>query len=144
MTIRQAELKDKSEIIEVVNELYLSIPHFIWNEEGFVTTQIQNKEYFVIEEGGKLAGIMSLRQRRNKINIETLVVRKEFQGKGFGGAFIEFAKQFTQSSPFNILHAYSFCEYRAADFYIKKGFKVLPHIGQYKNHKYECFELKLG
>lgn len=141
--LRQAELKDIKEILEIVSELYLNIPHFVWNEEEFVVRQVQNKEYFVIEDDGGLVGIMSLRQRSNKVSIETLVVRKKFQSKGFGSKFIEFAKQFTKDRGFNILHAYSFSEYHATDFYLKKGFKVLDYFGYYQNYKYDCFELML-
>lgn len=144
MILRRAELKDKNEIREIVNELYINVPQFVWNEDDFVTKQIQNNEYIVIQEAGRLAAVMSLRRRDDKINIETLVVRKEFQRKGFGSELIEFAKQFTKSSGFNKLHAYSFCEYRASDFYVKKGFNILPYAGYYKNRKYECFELLLG
>lgn len=143
MILRQAELKDKKEVLNIINELSLDIPNFVWDKEEFVTKQIQNKEYFVIEDEGRLAGVMSLRQRTNKINIETLVVRKEFQCKGLGSKFIEFAKQLTKERGFNILHAYSFSEYNAADFYLKKGFKVLDYAGYYKNHKYDCFVLTL-
>ena len=143
MVLRQAELKDTKEILEIVSELYLNIPRFVWNEEGFVEKQIEKKEYFVIEDQGRLVGIMSLRQRTNKVNIETLAVRKNFQSKGLGSKFIEFAKQFTKEKGFNTLHAYSFSEYYSADFYLKKGFKVLPYFGYYKNHKYDCFELKI-
>lgn len=143
MILRQAEIKDKKEILESINELYLNIPHFVWNEDGFVAKQIQNQEYFVIENEGKIAGVMSLRQRTNKISIETLVVKKEFQYKGLGSKFIEFAKQFTKERGFNTLHAYSFSEYKAADFYLKKGFKFINYAGYYKNHQYDCFELTI-
>ena len=143
MTLRQAELKDAKEVLNIVNELSLDIPNFVWDKEEFVQKQIKNKEYFVIEDEGKLAGVMSLRCRTNKINIETLAVKKEFQSKGLGTKFIEFAKQFTKEKGFNILHAYSFREYYAADFYLKKGFKVMNNTGYYKNHKYDCFELTL-
>jgi N-acetylglutamate synthase-like GNAT family acetyltransferase len=141
--LRQAELKDKKEVLNIVNELSLNIPHFVWNKEEFVDRQIQNKEYFVIEDNERLVGVMSLRQRSNRINIETLVIKKEFQSRGLGSKFIEFAKQFTKERGFSILHAYSFSEYHATDFYLKKGFKVLDYFGYYKNHAYDCFELIL-
>jgi len=143
MILRQAELNDKKEVLDIVNGLSLNIPDFVWHQDEFVERQIQNKEYFVIEDGGKLMGALSLRQRANKITIETLVVKKEFQGRGFGTKFIEFAKAFTQERGLATLHAYSFCQYQSADFYIKKGFKVLPYFGYYKHHKYDCFELAI-
>src|SRR3989344_5228708 len=141
MIVRQAELKDAKEILEIVNSLYLDIPKFVWNDFDFVQNQINSKEYFVIENNGMLIGAMSLRQRTNKINIETLVVKKEFQRQGIGGALIEFAKQFTKEKGVTLLHAYSFPEYRIADFYKKKGFKMLDYTGYYKGRPYDCFEL---
>ncbi|OGZ72247.1 MAG: hypothetical protein A2908_03850 [Candidatus Staskawiczbacteria bacterium RIFCSPLOWO2_01_FULL_38_12b] len=143
MILRQAELKDKKEIMDVANLLYLPIPYFIWNNESFVEEQIKNKEYFLGEDYGTVIGIMSLRQRANKINIETLAVKKEFQSKGFGTQFIEFAMQFTKEKGFDTLHAYSFNEYNMAGFYLKKGFIMLDHTGSYHNNAYYCFEKKL-
>ena len=144
MVLRQAELKDKNEVLETVKGLSLNIPDFVWSEDDFVTRQIQNKEYFVIENEGKLVGAMSLRHRTNKISIETLVIKKPFQSQGFGTKFIEFAKQFTKEKKLNILHAYSFSDYHTTDFYTKRGFKVLDCAGYYNNHKYDCFELRIS
>jgi GNAT superfamily N-acetyltransferase len=71
------------------------------------------------------------------------VVKKEFQGKGIGTQFIEFAKQFAKEREFNILHAYSFQEYNMADFYLKRGFRMLKDPGNYYDHTYYCFEMKV-
>lgn len=144
MLIRQAELKDRQEILNIVHGLYLDIPRFVWNTEDFVTKQIENKEYFVVEHEGVLAGVVSLRRRSSKVSIETLAVRKDLQFKGFGTKLIEFAKQFTKEQGFTILHAYSFKEYGIGDFYIKKGFKVMGDVGYYQNHTYDCFEMELS
>jgi N-acetylglutamate synthase-like GNAT family acetyltransferase len=143
MTIRQAKLQDKQEVMETANLLYLPIQNFIWNKEEFVQKQIENGEYFLAQENGMTIGIISLRQRSNKISIETLVVKKEFQGKGIGTQFIEFAKQFAKEREFNILHAYSFQEYNMADFYLKRGFRMLKDPGNYYDHTYYCFEMKV-
>jgi len=143
MILRQAELKDIHGVLDIVSGLYLNIPQFVWIEEDFVKKQIENKEYFVMENEGKLIGVMSLRQRFNKMSIETLVVKKEFQTQGCGTKFIEFAKEFSKNKGFAILHAYSFSQYNIANFYLKKGFRMLNYPGFYKNHKYDCFELTL-
>ena len=144
MILKKAELKHKKEIIDIANLLYLNIPNFVWNSEDFVTRQIEKGEYFIIKEDGVVAGIMSLRQRKNGMHIETLAVRKEFQSRGFGTKFIEFAKKITSEKGFDTLYAYSFSEYNIADFYVKKGFKALDYSGYYKNHKYDCFGLDLS
>lgn len=144
MVLRQAELKDKKEIIDVVNLLYLpSIPNFIWNREDFIDQQIKDKQYFLGEHNGIVVGAMSLRQRINKINIETLVVKKEFQSKGFGTKFLNFAAQFAREKGFDTLHAYSFNEYNMVNFYLKKGFTMLDASGSYYDHPYYCFEKKV-
>ena len=143
MLLRKAELKDKKEIIDIANLLYLDIHNFVWNNDNFITKQIDKGEYFLMEENGVVAGIMSLRQRKNGIHIETLAVKKKFQSKGLGTKFIEFAKEFSREKGFNILHAYSFSDYNIADFYLKKGFKMMDYNGYYNNHKYNCFELKI-
>lgn len=144
MSIRPAEIKDKKAILDIIGLLHLDIPNFIWSSEEFIAKQIERGEYFLVEEQSTVAGIISLRRRRNKMNIETLAVRKDFQGKGVGSKLIEFAKQFTKDNGFKILHAYSFIEYEAVDFYLKRGFKKLNTHGYYYNgHKYDCFEIRL-
>lgn len=144
MKLRQAELKDKKEIKEIADLLRLNIPGFVWNDEDFIAKQIKKGEYFVMDNGDKIAGIMSLRERTNGLHIETLVVRKEFQSRGLGTKFIVFAKKFAKDRNIGILHAYSFAEYNIADFYLKKGFKLMDYVGYYKHHQYRCFEMNLN
>src|SRR5688572_7845890 len=96
MNLRKAELKDKHTIQEITNLLYLNMPDFVWNTVDFIEKQIQRGEYFVMSDNGTIAGVMSLRERKNGLHIETLVIRKEYQAKGFGSQFIEFAKNFAQ------------------------------------------------
>ncbi len=143
MLLRQAISKDKEPIKEIANFLYLNIPDFVWNSEEFITKQIKRGEYFVIENGGEIAGIMSLRQRKNGMHIETLAVKKEFQSKGFGTQFIDFAKIIAKERRNKTLFAYSFVEYNIADFYLKKGFKMMDYVGYYNRHKYRCFKMEV-
>ena len=143
MILRKAELKDKKEIIDIANLLYLDIPGFVWNSEEFVKKQIEKGEYFLIENDGQTMGIMSLRQRKNGMHIETLVIKKEFQSKGYGTQFIEFSKKFAREKKNDTLYAYSFTEYNIADFYLKKGFKLMDYVGSYKGRQYNCFEIKI-
>ncbi len=144
MLLRKAELKDKKEILDITNLLYLNIPDFVWNRNNFIQKQIEKGEYFIIEESGEVAGIMSLRQRMNGMHIETLAVKEKFQSNGFGTKFIEFAKKASQEREFDTLFAYSFSEYNIADFYLKRGFKLMKYVGYYKHHKYNCFGMKLN
>ncbi|MBX4200594.1 GNAT family N-acetyltransferase [Candidatus Parcubacteria bacterium] len=143
MTLRKAELKDKQEVLDTVNLLSLPIPGFVWNKEEFVEEQIRKGEYFLQEENGVVIGVMSLRKRTHKVNIETLVVKTEFQSKGYGTKFIDFACQYAKEHGFTILHAYSFNEYNMVDFYLKRGFTMLDQSGSYHNHPYYCFEKKV-
>lgn len=141
--IRQAVQKDIKAIIEIIGLLKLDIPGFVWDDEDFILQQINNGEYFVLEEDGQVIAIMSLRKRKNKVSIETLAVKKDFQHKGLGSQLIDFAKKFTKDNGFSILHAYSFTEYNAIHFYLNRNFKMLDNPGHYKRHKYDCFEIKL-
>ena len=127
MTLRKAELKDVPEIIEITKLLYLKIPNFVWDDKDFIEKHLKRDEYFLAEENEKIMGVMSLRQRQN----------------GLGTQFIEFAKKFTKEKGFDTLHVYSFVEYDRANFYLRKGFKMLDYSGYYQNHKYYCFETKV-
>ncbi|OGZ63344.1 MAG: hypothetical protein A3C58_02545 [Candidatus Staskawiczbacteria bacterium RIFCSPHIGHO2_02_FULL_34_10] len=142
--LRKAELSDIQNLSTITRLLHINIPHFLWDEEKFIKKQIKQGEYFLIENNGVVVGAMSLRARNSKIHIETLVVKEEFQSKGFGTEFIEFAKKFSLENGYDKLHAYSFLEYNMEKFYLKKGFIKLGHLGYYKNCPYQCFEMKIN
>ncbi|KPJ71280.1 hypothetical protein AMJ50_02630 [Parcubacteria bacterium DG_74_3] len=143
MNLRKAEPKDKKNILEITNLLYLNIPDFVWNTERVVERQIQNGEYFLTEIGGKTVGAISFRQRKDKMYIETLVVTNDHQSEGVGTQLIEFAKKFTKEKRFNVLRACSFYEYKTVDFYLRQGFSLLEKPGIYNNHKYYRFEMRI-
>ena len=143
MIVRQAVLKDKKDIVELTNLLHLEIPGFIWNDTAFIDQQIKKGEYFLVEYKGMVVGMMSLRVKTRKMNIETLAVKKEFQSQGFGTQLLSFAKKAAKEKGFNILHAYSFPEYNMSHFYEKNGFTMLTNMGNYQGHPYHCFEIKL-
>jgi len=142
--LRKAEMSDFRSLSQITKLLHIDVPNFVWSDEKYIKRQIKNGEYFIIEQNGVLVGAMSLRVRNRKMHIETLVVNKEFQSKGFGTQFINFAKKFSLEKGYDKLHAYSFFEYNMEKFYLKKGFTELSHLGYYENHPYYCFELKLG
>ena len=143
MNLRKAELKDKKDVLEISNLLYLDIPDFVWNTEEFVDRQIRNGEYFLAEIEGKIVGIISFRQRKNKMYIETLAITNDHQSEGVGRQLVEFAKKFTKEKGFGILRACSFYEYKTVDFYLKQGFSLLEKPGIYNNHKYYRFEMRI-
>jgi N-acetylglutamate synthase-like GNAT family acetyltransferase len=143
MKLRKAELKDKKNILEIADLLCLDIPDFVWNQDKFVEKQIKNGEYFLSERKGRIVGIISLRQRENKIHIETIAVRNGSQSEGIGTELIQFAKDFTKKKGLNILRAYSFYDYKRVDFYLNRGFVLLNKPGVYNNHKYYRFEMRL-
>ncbi len=144
LAVRKAEEKDLDNIVAITNLLYIDIPGFVWNKPEYIMRQITNGEYFVIDKEGAMVGVMSMRQRNRKMHIETLVVNHEFQSKGFGTLFIEFAKKVSRQKGFKTLHAYSFIDYNMVNFYLKKGFTKLSHFGYYNNYEYYCFEMKLS
>ncbi|KPJ57358.1 hypothetical protein AMJ49_02070 [Parcubacteria bacterium DG_74_2] len=143
MNLRKAEPKDKKNILEVTNLLYLDIPNFIWNTDEFVDRQIKNGEYFLAETEGKTVGIISFRQRKNKMYIKTLVVINDRQSEGVGTQLVEFAKKFTKEKGLNVLRACSFYEYKTVDFYLNQGFSLLEKPGIYEHHKYYRFEMRI-
>jgi len=143
MTLRKAELEDKKDILDVANLLYLDIPDFVWNKDNFVESQIKRGEYFLIENEEKIIGIIGLRQRGNKMHVETIAVRNGSQLEGVGTKLIEFAREFTKKKGLNILRAYSFYEYKSVDFYLNRGFHLLNKPGIYNGHKYYRFEMKI-
>ena len=143
MLVRQATLADKNEILKITDLLHLDIPNFVWNNEDFVKAQIEKGEYFLASDNNATAGIMSLRQGKNRMYIETLAVKKEYQSNGIGSQFIEFAKNYARERGFDSLHTYSFCAYNMADFYLKKGFSKISRLGYYSHHPYYCFEIKV-
>lgn len=143
MNIRVANLGDKKAILDIISLLYINMPGFVWNQDDFVTNQIQNKEYFVLEEDNKVVAIMSLRKRKNKVSIETLAVRKESQNRGLGSKLIEFAKKYAKEHGCKTLHAYSFAEYKAVNFYLKQSFEYFDRTGEYNGHAYDSFQISL-
>ncbi|MBD3208529.1 MAG: GNAT family N-acetyltransferase [Candidatus Nealsonbacteria bacterium] len=143
MKLRKAELKDKEDVLEITKLLHLDIPDFVWDTGEFVEKQIKRGEYFLVEKEGKVVGIISLRQRQNKMHIETIAVKNGSQAEGIGTKLIDFAKEHTKQKGLNVLRAYSFYEYKSVDFYLKRGFNLLSKPGRYKNHKYYRFEMEI-
>jgi len=143
MTIRKAESKDKENILEITNLLHFNVPNFIWNTDEFIDRQIKNGEYFLTETEEKTIGVISFRQRKNKMYIETLVTANDHQLDGVGTQLIRFAKKFTKEKGLNILCACSFYEYKTVDFYLKQGFSLLEKPGIYSGHKYYRFEISV-
>jgi len=140
MEFRKAEERDLMAIKEVANLLYLDMPNFIWNTEGFINKQIAGGNYFVAEDKGKIVAGISFRNRKDRMYIESLVVAPDFQSNGVGKKLIEFAKNFAKGKGFKILRVCSFYEYKAVDFYVKQGFKKLKIPGIYNGHMYHRFE----
>lgn len=142
MIIRRAELKDKKDILEITNLLYLNVPDFVWNTDEFVERQIKGQGYYVVEKQGRIAGIVSFRERNNRMHIETLAVANDYQSEGVGAKLIDFAKEFTREKGLATLRVYSFYEYKTVDFYLRQGFSLLLGLGKYNGHKYYRFEMR--
>ena len=147
MEIIKAKLKDKLGIKEIANLLKIdtmSATDFVWNKDDFIEKQINNEEYFIVKDNDRIVGIMSFRQRQDIMYIETMAIIKEFQSKGMGTQFINFAKKYTLENNLNTLRAYTFYKYNTKEFYLKKGFTLLNKIGKYGKEKYYRFEMKIN
>lgn len=143
INLRKAESNDKKDILEIINLLYLNMPEFVWGNDEFVEKQIKNGEYFLAEINDKVVGIISFRQREDRMYIETLAVIEEYRSQGIGTKLVQFAKNFTQENRLKVLRVCSFCEYNAQNFYLNRGFSLFPNLGEYRNHKYHRFEIRL-
>ena len=150
--IRKAGLEDVRMIKEIADLLYLNIPGFDWNKEGFIKGQIEKGEYYVavsseaLAKEGRILGITSLRERNEMLYIETLAVAKDVQSKGVGSKLVDFARQFARENNFKILRTASFYEFdpRVKDFWIKQGFRLLDEPGEYGGYKFYRLEFKLN
>lgn len=143
MVIRKANLEDVKTIIEIARVLYIDIPDFVWTTEDFIKKQIEKGEYYMVKEAGKIAGIVSLRERNRMLYIETLAKAKDAQSSGIGKKLVEFAKQFARENNFKILRTTSFYEYGVKDFWVKQDFRLLDEPGEYGGHKFYRFEFDL-
>lgn len=143
MEIRKANLEDAAAIKIIADLLYLDIPGFDWNKEDFIKGQIERGEYYVGEDNGKIAGIISLRERNGMMYIETLAVAKDVQSAGIGSKLVKFAKEFARKNNFKIMRTTSFYEYGVKDFYIKHGFRLLDEPGEYGGHKFHRLDFEL-
>ena len=143
INLRKAEIGDKKSILEIINLLQLDIPGFVWREDGFIEKQIKNGEYFLAENDSKPVGIVSLKQRGDKMYIETLAVDEKYRSRGVGAKIIKFARDYAKEKGLSSLCACSFCEYKAEGFYLNQGFSLLDEFGEYNSHKYHRFETKL-
>lgn len=140
---RKADLQDKQVIIELANQLYLDIPEFVFNQDDYVTRQIEAGEYFVVVEEGRVIAIISFRDRRGRMYIETLAIHPDRHANGLGTELIEFAKEYAKSQGFDTIRACAFFDYNNEDFYLKKGFIKLDQPGEYGGKQFHRFEMKV-
>lgn len=143
VNLRKAEEKDKKDIVNIIKMIRLEIPEFVWDKPEFVEKQIRNGEYFVAETDGKIVGVISLRQRKKTIHIETLAVIPEYRLKKIGTQLVNLAKSFTKEKGLKDLCACSFFEYKIGDFYINQGFTLLDKPGAYNGYQYYKFVTKI-
>jgi ribosomal protein S18 acetylase RimI-like enzyme len=147
MNLRKAELKDRESILKIIKLLHLNVHlnnlDFVWEDEVFVEKQIIEGNYFVVEINNEVAGIISFRQRGEKMYIETLSVVEKYRRQGVGTKLIDFAKEYTKEKKLNLLCACSFYEYQAVDFYLKQGFSLMDESGEHKGHKFHRFQKEI-
>lgn len=139
MQLKKAENKDKNDILDIISDMHIDMPGFVWNQADFVQKQIDNGEYFVAEVDGKTVGILSLRQRGPKMYIETLAVLPEYRRQKIGTKLVEFAKNTAKEKGLARVCACSFLEYKIGDFYLNQGFSLAEKPGNYNGHKYHIF-----
>lgn len=143
VTILQAGVKDLQTIMGIIGMLSLDIPGFVWNTPEFLQKQVESGAYFLAQHEGKTAGIISLRQRNEKLYIETLAVAPEYRRQKIGSQLVAFAKEKAKEKGLNQICACSFFEYKIGDFYTNQGFRLLSRPGAYNDHNYHIFLLSI-
>lgn len=143
MEVRRANPEDLAAVKRIADILYIEMPDFVWNDEGFIKKQIERGEYWVAEVDGKVVGIVSLLDRNGVLYIETLAVTKDIQAKGIGSSLVDFAKEFARKKGFVALRTTSFYEYGVKDFWLKQGFKLLKRSSGYEGRQFHHLEFRL-
>ena len=71
------------------------------------TTRIADRQAWVLEDDGRIVGILVLEQGPQGLLLDNIAVLPDRQGRGFGRALIEFAEAETRRRGFGEIHLYT-------------------------------------
>ena len=131
---------DLTTIIELNEQFHLDIPNFKWDKARWISEEIKKGTFFVLKDEDLVIGAICLKPAKDELRIETIAIRKDFQGLSHGKTLIQFARDEAKRQTKFRLTVESFCSYNLGEFYKKCGFKVDdPPIGYFKNQPYSRF-----
>jgi ribosomal protein S18 acetylase RimI-like enzyme len=122
-----AKPRHLKQIRELNKLLYLpeleEIKPFIWSEIAWIENSLE--KFFVAEMEGAVVGAFSLDAGHDSEAMElvSIAVSTEHQGKGIGKKLISFAKNFAIMCGANKLTLATFDSYKKVEFYKSQGFR---------------------
>lgn len=137
--IVRAKQEHLKQIHELNKLLYLpelqEIKPFIWSEVAWAESFIE--KFFVAEVDGVIVGALSLDKGHDSETIElvSIVVSEEYQGKGIGKQLIAYAKNTARMLGAKKLELRTFTAYKKMEFYKSQGF-INKAVIYYQTEKY--------
>ena len=109
--IRPASAADVDPVRTVVDAAYGHYVARIGKPPGPMlddyTTRIADRQVWVLEDDGRIVGILVLEQGPQGLLLDNIAVLPDRQGRGFGRALIEFAEAETLRRGFGEIHLYT-------------------------------------
>lgn len=119
------------------------MPYCDWHTLREVRPAVAGGRYFIAEIDGKVAGAISLGLRpRHGLEIETLAIKRSFQGQGLGRRLVSFAESFGKRRGATRVSVGSFFAYGVKSFYLNLGFRV-SDTWRYRNRRSYTFTKRL-
>ena len=101
MTLREMEIDDLDQVMEIEKELF-SVP---WTKEGFFTFLMkENAMFLVVEEKGSILGYCGILTVLDEGDITNVAVRRERQKEGIGYFMTDGLIRLCQERGVNIIH----------------------------------------
>ena len=136
MGIRFAALKDKDFVKSLDRENMVPIIKETEGEyRGYMLDSFDPDKCLIIESGKESIGFAYLRNLGNKLEIQSIQIKKDFQGKGYGQELMSYIVNFAKSKRLKkvVLEAHDINR-KAISFYERFGFKNLGEVKN-KNNK---------
>ena len=99
----------------------------------------KKKQYFVCEQGGKIAGIGALVKKENEVT--TMYIHPKFRGKGIGTKILNSIEKEAKKRKIKKLVLYTHDP--AFKFYLKNGFSIIKKIINNKGETVFCMEKRM-
>ncbi len=131
---------DLTAIVELNEQFHLDIPNFKWDQASWISQEIKKGTFFVLKDESLIIGAICLKPGKDELTIETIAIRKDFQGLSHGKTLVLFARDEAKRQRKSRLTVETFCSYNLGEFYKKCGFKVDdPPLGKFEDQPYTRF-----